>query len=159
VTSSHLKRIRSLCLVVIFVLSGSLGWNGCVTGSPRILAGDKNRISGQDLAAALSSNPIAAGENVHVSLLRKTDHASVHLVQVRWAEKPHIHESHDMIVLVVRGHGDMTIGRETRVIREGDVIDVPAGTRHFFTNRGRSPAVAVVVFSPPFDGKDIEPVE
>jgi quercetin dioxygenase-like cupin family protein len=153
------KRVRPICVVVALVVGGSLGWSGCANGSHRIFAGSEDAISYQALAAELAARPIAPGENLRISLLSKTEHASVHLVQVRWGEKPHIHESHDLSVFVLRGHGEMTMGHETRVIQEGDMVHVSAGLRHFFTNRSRSPAVAVLVFSPPFDGKDTKPVE
>lgn len=123
-----------------------MGWKG-------------NTVSQQDLARALKENPLATTENIRVSLLNKTEQASVHLVQVRGNERAHVHQTHDMNVFVVCGFGDMVIGSETIRVREGDVVLVPAGVRHRFINRARSPSVAVVVFSPPFDGKDTVPAE
>lgn len=106
------------------------------------------------MADVLRANPLGADQSIRVTLLRKTDHASVHLVQVGDGERPHVHQTHDLTVFILRGRGDMVIGTESRPVREGEVIHVPAGTRHYFTNRGREPAVAAVVFGPPFDGKD-----
>jgi len=132
---------------------------GCATTSPGIVTGDGGAISEREIAGLLRENPLKPDQNLGVSLVRQSEHASVHLVQVRWAEKPHIHTTHDLTVFVIRGGGQMTIGTDTKPVRKGDVIHIPAGARHFFVNRGEEIAVAVAVFSPPFDGKDIEPVK
>jgi quercetin dioxygenase-like cupin family protein len=145
-------------LLSLLLVTGASGGNGCAH-SHRILADDNASIYSQELAAALAMHPIGPRENIRICLVRQSERSSVHLVQVRKGEKPHIHEAHDMSVFVLRGYGEMTIGHETKTIREGDVAHVSAGVRHYFTNRCTSPAVAVVIFSPPFDGKDTKPVE
>jgi len=40
----------------------------------------------------------------------------------------------------------------------GDVAVIPKNTPHFFVNGGADPASALVVFTPPFDGPDQQPV-
>jgi mannose-6-phosphate isomerase-like protein (cupin superfamily) len=36
---------------------------------------------------------------------------------------------------------------------------VPRGTVHAFRNTGKEPAVSYAIYTPPFDGKDREPVQ
>ena len=55
---------------------------------------------------------------------------------------------------MLRGHGTMRIGDETLPVGEGSVLFVPKGVVHAFTNAGPEPAVSLIVYSPPFDGKD-----
>lgn len=148
------RRLLTTCVACFLLIHC-----GCVSRSDQIVAWKNNAVSRHKIAEAMRENPLAPDQNICVSLLSKTEQASVHLVQVRVAEKPHVHQTHDLTVFVVRGYGDMTMGTETRKVREGDVIHIPAGVRHYFTNRSESPSAAVVVFSPPFDGKDTVPVE
>jgi mannose-6-phosphate isomerase-like protein (cupin superfamily) len=41
------------------------------------------------------------------------------------------------------------IGDKRPSLKEGDVIIIPAGTKHRFVNNGRKPAVTFNVYSPP----------
>ena len=145
--------------IAFVIASLAVCFAGCTTTQHSILISDDHGLSQRELSSVLAENPIRAGENIRVSLLRKSDHASVHVVQVRHGEIPHVHQTHDLTVFVVRGNGEMTAEHTTKLVHEGDVIHVPAGARHYFVNKGSSIAVAVVVFSPPFDGQDTKPVE
>lgn len=140
--------------VVVAALIVMLG-GACATSSiPRAVTWDNEQFTQREIAEVQRAHPLVPGQNIRVTTLRKTDRASMHLVQIQEGEVPHIHAEHDLSVFVVRGVGEMTLGKETRTVRDGDVIHIPAGVRHYFTNRGRQPAMAVVVFSPAFDGKD-----
>jgi quercetin dioxygenase-like cupin family protein len=50
------------------------------------------------------------------------------------------------------------IDQEQRFLAAGDVVFIPRDTVHYFTNASPYPAIALVVFTPPFDGKDTVPV-
>jgi mannose-6-phosphate isomerase-like protein (cupin superfamily) len=43
----------------------------------------------------------------------------------------------------------MTLGDEHPTLKKGDVITIPAGVKHRFTNRAAKPAVTFNVYSPP----------
>lgn len=128
--------------------------SGCATKYTQWMTWNGDAITSLELAEVLQKNPLTPNQNIRITLLRQTDQASVHVVQVRTAELPHVHQTHDLTVFVVRGHGTMVLGKETKPVGEGDVIHIPAGVRHYFTNQSPKPAVAVLVFSPGFDGKD-----
>src|SRR5436309_1601925 len=78
---------------------------GCATSSNQVLTWDGDKISNQELTEVLRQNPLAPKQNIRITLLRQTERASVHVVQVRTAEIPHIHQTHDLSVFVVRGYG------------------------------------------------------
>ena len=151
---SAMKKPRNEALSLVNLLGIALTLCGCATSSHQLLTWDGDKISNQELTEVLRQNPLAPKQNIRITLLRQTERASVHVVQVRTAEIPHVHQTHDLSVFVVRGYGTMVMGTETKTVRAGDVIQVPAGVRHYFTNQSLTPSVAVVVFSPAFDGKD-----
>jgi mannose-6-phosphate isomerase-like protein (cupin superfamily) len=115
------------------------------------LLGGRVRIPLAELAGRV---PLAAGEDFRVALVGRDAGTSHHLVAIRTAEVPHRHDRHDLLVVIVRGHGTMLLGDAARPIGEGSILYVPRGAVHAFTNRSDAPAVAYAVYTPPFDGKD-----
>ena len=59
------------------------------------------------------------------------------------------HEESDQVLLVLQGEVEGAIANETVTLREGDVIVIPAGTTHKFTNRSSADAVTFNTYSPP----------
>jgi mannose-6-phosphate isomerase-like protein (cupin superfamily) len=129
---------------------------GCPSGG-KFYALD-GQFSRKNILKIVAENPIGPTETIKIVNLGATDSSSQHIVQVRTAEPPHIHAEHDATVFLVRGNGEMVLGEHKFPLKSGDVMTIRRGQRHFFVNRGRQSAVAVVVFSPPFDGKDTIPV-
>ncbi len=86
-------------------------------------------------------------------------HHSHHVVAIRNAETPHRHDEHDLLVVILEGHGTMLIGEQTRAVGAGSILYIPRHTRHAFTNESAQPATAYAIYTPPFDGKDRVPVE
>ena len=97
---------------------------------------------------------LARDQDFRIEEVGRSEHVSQHVGAVRGAERPHRHDRHDQLVVMLRGHGTMRIGDETLPIGEGSVLFVPKGVVHAFTNAGPEPAVSLIVYSPPFDGKD-----
>jgi mannose-6-phosphate isomerase-like protein (cupin superfamily) len=48
----------------------------------------------------------------------------------------------------------MRLGETSKRVGQGSVFWVPRGTLHAFRNASGDPAVAYVVYFPPFDGQD-----
>lgn len=111
-----------------------------------------------DLAPFLASHPLRAGENIRADEIGRTPGASYHVVQVRDRERPHRHATHDLTVVVLRGHGTLVREAERVPLAPGDAAVVPRGSAHWFANEARAPAVALVVFVPPLDAPDVVPV-
>jgi mannose-6-phosphate isomerase-like protein (cupin superfamily) len=60
-----------------------------------------------------------------------------------------VHEDIDQILTFVSGVGTAVVGGEEREVAQGDLVVVPAGTRHNFLNTGDNPLVLYTVYGPP----------
>jgi quercetin dioxygenase-like cupin family protein len=98
--------------------------------------------------------PLAEGEPTKVVLVGSDAHSSHHVVALRDAEPLHRHDEHDLLAVVLRGHGRMWIEGEERAIGPYSVTFVPRGAVHSLRNDAPEPIVGYVVFWPPFDGGD-----
>ena len=101
-------------------------------------------------------NTIPQGESISKALILQGDFSSAHLIQIRGAEKRHVHEFHDSTVFIQSGSGLMHLGKSSVKVGPGSVIFIPHGLEHYFENAGSEPATAIAVFSPAFDDKDIK---
>jgi mannose-6-phosphate isomerase-like protein (cupin superfamily) len=102
--------------------------------------------------AARAPLPPDAGQRV-VELARDTA-SSHHVVTIRDRETPHRHDRHDLLVVVLEGHGTLLLGEEERPVGPGSILWVPRGSVHAFRNLAGEPAVAYAVYLPGFDGAD-----
>ena len=59
-----------------------------------------------------------------------------------------VHEV-DQILTFVSGIGQAKVGGQTRKVEQGNLVVVPAGTKHNFTNEGKLPLVLYTVYGPP----------
>ncbi len=59
------------------------------------------------------------------------------------------HDENDQVLSFVSGVGEALVAGETREVKQGDVVVVPAGTEHNFTNTGPNPLVLYTVYGPP----------
>ena len=59
------------------------------------------------------------------------------------------HDDIDQILSFVSGTGEAVVGGEKKEVSQGDLVVVPAGTRHNFRNTGANPLVLYTVYGPP----------
>ncbi|GAB7040095.1 MULTISPECIES: cupin domain-containing protein [Catenuloplanes] len=59
-----------------------------------------------------------------------------------------VHEV-DQILTFVSGVGQAKVSGQTRKVSQGDMVIVPAGAKHNFTNEGPNPLVLYTVYGPP----------
>ncbi len=59
------------------------------------------------------------------------------------------HDDTDQILSFVSGTGEADVAGETTQVTQGDLVVVPAGTRHNFRNTGVNPLVLYTVYGPP----------
>jgi quercetin dioxygenase-like cupin family protein len=111
------------------------------------------------LEQILAENPLGSQENIKVTTLGQGPTVSHHIVQIRDREIPHIHKDHDLTVVVVKGEGYLILEDKRIDLAERDVLFIPRNVVHYFVNVSRQPSVALVIFSPPYDGKDNIPVK
>jgi mannose-6-phosphate isomerase-like protein (cupin superfamily) len=144
----------SLCALAVFVV---LLVSAC-SPAPQIALQYGTEFKQTEIEKVLAENPLAPNENIKMTTLGQGQGVSHHVVQVRDREKPHIHKIHDGTVVMVKGRGYLMLENRRIDLSAGDIVFVPRGAVHYFVNTAGEPAVAFVVFSPPFDGKDTLPV-
>ena len=64
-------------------------------------------------------------------------------------DKAEAHDKSDQVLLMLEGELSGEVGSERPQLKRGDVVVIPAGTKHRFINRGDQPAVTFNVYSPP----------
>jgi mannose-6-phosphate isomerase-like protein (cupin superfamily) len=64
-------------------------------------------------------------------------------------EKAESHRRSDQVLLLLEGELSGEVGDERLSLKKGDVITIPAGVKHRFTNPGDAPAVTFNVYAPP----------
>ena len=60
-----------------------------------------------------------------------------------------VHEDIDQILTFVSGTGEARIAGKTKKVAQGDLVVVPAGTKHNFVNTGENPLILYTVYGPP----------
>jgi mannose-6-phosphate isomerase-like protein (cupin superfamily) len=60
-----------------------------------------------------------------------------------------VHEDTDQILTFVSGTGEATVSGAKKAVAQGDLVVVPAGTKHNFVNTGPLPLVLYTVYGPP----------
>ena len=141
--------MKPICLAAFFCCALLLA--GCAA-HPRVLLHDPPRA--EAVETIVQRSPLPAGENIKPTEIVRGENMSVHLIQVREGEKPHIHTRYDLSVTLVQGQGSLWLADAKLPMKVGDTAFIPRGTRHYFVNEGSKPASAIVVFSPAFSGPD-----
>jgi mannose-6-phosphate isomerase-like protein (cupin superfamily) len=142
--------VRLLAPVLLFTLA-----TGCAPQAIRVSVPN----GAIDLDQFLASHRLPDEGGIRVDQIGRAEGASYHLVQVLGSERPHRHETHDLTVLVLRGHGVLTRLAGATPLAQGDAAVVPRGEPHWFASEGAFPAIALVVFAPPLDAPDAVPLE
>ncbi len=109
------------------------------------------------------TNPMTGGRGDQVKLINAsigTEKIDVHLNRLAAGGprgKVHHHTQADNVYIVKRGEGTLTVEGETHVIRENDVVYIPAGMRHSLSNLGTEPFEIFEIYAPA--GKSFDFVE
>jgi len=130
---------------------------GCAP-APKFLLQNKGGLQQTDVEKIVADNPLGANDNIKVTTVGQGESVSHHVVQIRDRESPHIHKMHDGTVVMMKGRGYLMIETRRIDLSVGDVVFIPRGVVHYYVNSASEPTVAFVIYSPPFDGKDIVPV-
>ena len=59
-----------------------------------------------------------------------------------------VHEDTDQVLSFVSGVGEARVGGQKKKVQPGDLVVVPAGTKHNFVNAGPNPLVLYTVYGP-----------
>jgi quercetin dioxygenase-like cupin family protein len=103
--------------------------------------------------AAKSLKPTEDFDNIHVQKLFTDARASVFAIWIKEKVRLHKHAAHSETVYILKGKGDMRIGRQMREVKKGDVIFIPEGTPHEVQVKGGTMKV-LSIQAPEFRGKD-----
>jgi len=70
------------------------------------------------------------------------------------ATQRHYHRATEEIYFVLKGSGRMEVDGETRMVRPGDAILIPAGAWHTLENNGTSELRILCCCAPPYSHED-----
>ena len=59
------------------------------------------------------------------------------------------HDDTDQILTFVSGTGQAIVSGQKKNVAQGDLVVVPAGTKHNFVNTGENPLILYTVYGPP----------
>ncbi len=65
------------------------------------------------------------------------------------AGERHRHERMEHVFIIIEGHVMVVCDDERYNLEPGDVIYIPPGVEHYFSNTGRSPVYILAAYSPP----------
>ncbi len=100
------------------------------------------------------TNPMAGGRGEQIRLINTslgTEKIDVHLNRLAPGGprgKTHRHTSADNVYIVKRGEGTLTVEDKAYVVRENDVVYIPAGMRHSLSNLGSEPFEIFEIYAP-----------
>jgi quercetin dioxygenase-like cupin family protein len=98
----------------------------------------------------LNANPLKADEKIQMINLAQDDTTT--LVLIRFAEgaevKPHFHKTHDEIVYVIKGSGQMLVNDKWIDVKPGSVHFNPMNKVHSTRNTGKEPLVVMSIYTP-----------
>ncbi len=131
----------------------------CASSKGKIYSSNEKGLYLKEWRDIVREDPIEKDENIKVTPLFNNNDGSHFIIQIRDREKPHIHETHDLTVVVKSGKGILYMGKDELPMKCGDIAFIPRGVLHYFVNTGNKPAIAYVIFNPIYDGKDIKFME
>ncbi|HCY19508.1 MAG TPA: hypothetical protein DHU69_07100 [Deltaproteobacteria bacterium] len=132
---------------------------GCACPKEKIYSITDTGLFSKEWREIVQEHPIDKDENIKVTPLFKNEDASHFIIQIRDREKPHIHEAHDLTVVIKKGKGILHLGKDKLPMRRGDIVFIPREILHYFVNTSSEPAIAYVIFTPFYDGKDMKLVD
>jgi len=98
--------------------------------------------------------PMAGGRGEQIKFFNQraaTEKLDVHfnrLVAGGPRGKRHRHTNADNVYIVKRGEGTLTVDGETHIIRENDVVYIPAGMTHSLSNLSDKPFEIFEIYAP-----------
>src|SRR5690349_11396597 len=95
----------------------------------------------QPLESVMHEAALAPGETFKIVELARDANTSHHIVSLTGAEPLHRHDTHDLIVFVLQGEGNMLIGDEEHPIGAHSVVYIPRATVHSMRDTSSTPIV------------------
>ena len=130
---------------------------GCMTAREKMQEVEERRDAVVDLSEILPRVPLAEGEGSWLLELERSDTQSVSVLMLEEgsALESRYHETHDLTIICVRGNAIVEVEGERRLARPHAFVFLPRLHAYKILPHGNEgDFVALLVFSPPFDGKD-----
>jgi mannose-6-phosphate isomerase-like protein (cupin superfamily) len=143
----------SMAKAITLVLGALVVPLGCQT-PPAAQIPEIRLVAPDGVAPAVHWTPAELEQDIAIRTLGANESSSFHRVRARGAEKPHVHDRSDLVVVLLFGTVRAHVGNQVMDAKAGDVIHIPKGTPHWVENTGPQPSESLALFSPPFDGKD-----
>ena len=103
--------------------------------------------------AAHKLKPAKEFDNIHVQPLHSDAKSSSFVIWIKDKVRLHKHAVHSEHVYVLKGKGEMVLGKERFEVKKGDLVFIPEGTPHAVRVTGGVLKV-ISIQSPEFKGKD-----
>jgi mannose-6-phosphate isomerase-like protein (cupin superfamily) len=90
------------------------------------------------------------------TVLNTAEHAQVVAMTLQPGEDigAEVHPDNDQVLIFTEGSARAEVGGETREVGPGDLVVVPAGTQHNFTNTGSGQLRLLTIYGPPDHAPD-----
>lgn len=112
-------------------------------------------IFGQSNSQINEISPDKAFENVYSKKIADDSLQSTFIIWVKKDVVEHYHQTHTENIYVLEGKAEMTLNGQTQVVKKGDYMNIPIGTKHAVTKvLSRKPLKVLSIQSPHFDGTD-----
>ena len=105
---------------------------------------------------AITMSTAAAEHDDFRTVLDTNEHTQVVAMTLRPGEDigAEVHDENDQVLIFTEGTVRAEVGGETRDVGAGDLVVVPAGTEHNFTNTGSGLVRLLTVYGPPDHAPD-----
>jgi mannose-6-phosphate isomerase-like protein (cupin superfamily) len=99
----------------------------------------------QDIFAAAKNNGFFRKE------ILTNEHSQLVLMSVEPGDDigEEVHDGVDQLLVFVEGAAEAVLNGQHREVKAGELVAVPAGTRHNFINKGSTPLKLFTIYSPP----------
>lgn len=100
---------------------------------------------------AVTINEEASKSDNFRKVLHTSEHTQVVLMTLKPGEEigKEVHEENDQVLTFVQGTVTAEVAGQTRQVSAGDLVVVPAGTEHNFTNTGDDVVRVYTIYGPP----------
>ncbi len=102
------------------------------------------KITVNSLDEVLKGNPLPADKTAQVTWKTRAGNSELQVIEMSKI-KLHSHSQEDHVVYIARGQGTARLGDETRQVKVGDILNLPKGIPHSFTQEGKENLVLLVV--------------
>jgi mannose-6-phosphate isomerase-like protein (cupin superfamily) len=140
-------------------LAGALtiGLLGCRSRSAPVLIWEGGAGTRTVEVSAIASLLAPRGPGIRSAPWGDSRDATFQLLELTAAESPHVHERHDLTIVVLRGSGVLYAGGRRYEVAAGDVVHIARGVPHHFHPAMSQPTVGLGIFVPRLDGNDSRP--